>query len=344
MLFSERPRERLIAPHHLKAWLKIGVTFAFSAAFAYLFLRGLDFRQVGNDLLDANYALVPPALALFALSLVLRAYRWRCFYEPGAPPPGLLLRVLLIDYAGNSLLPLRGGEVLRLQLLFDRAGVSRMRTIGTAIAERLFDMLALGVFVVLGRFVVDTGTAFLGTGLLLCGGALFGFAVTLIVVRNPHLTHQVLGWRWPLLNERWRARLIGWSESIVVGLSVLTSGSRFRLAALLTVGAWLLEFGMYWLIAEAFSIHEGFITIAFAGAAANLALSLPSAQGGVGAFQLVAKEALLRVGLPVSTVAAYAVALHVLLVAPVTLVGLGVFWVMVPARRRTEMLESTLEA
>ncbi|HEX5369263.1 MAG TPA: lysylphosphatidylglycerol synthase domain-containing protein, partial [Dehalococcoidia bacterium] len=180
-------------------------------------------------------------------------------------------------------------------------------------------------------------------GLLLCGAALFGFLVTLIIVRNPQLTHRVLGWRWPLLNDRWRTRFTGWSESVVVGLSVLTSGSRFRTAMILTVGAWVLEFGMYWLIAEAFSIHEGFLTIAFAGAAANLALSLPSAQGGLGAFQLVAKEALLKFGLPVSTVAAYAVALHVLLVGPVTLVGLGVFWVMVPARRRTEMIESTLE-
>jgi uncharacterized protein (TIRG00374 family) len=326
----------------IKPWLKIGLTFAFSAVFAYFFLRDLDFRQVGDDLLDADYALVPPALGLFGLSLVARAYRWRCFYEPDSPPAGMLLRVLLIDYAGNNLLPLRGGEIVRAQLLLDRGGVSRMRTVGTAIVERLFDMLVLGVFVVLGRFVVNTGPAFLGTGLLLCAGSLFGFAVAWLIVRNPHLPSRVLSWRWPLLTDRWRERFGSWSGSVVNGFAVLASGSRFRLAVVLTMAAWLLEFAMYWLIAEAFSIHEGFLTIAFAGASANLALSLPSAQGGVGAFQLVAKEALLKFGLPVSAVAAYAVALHVLLVAPVTLVGLAVFWVMVPAHKR-ELIETTLE-
>jgi hypothetical protein len=330
------------AGHQLKAWLKIGLTFTASAVFAYFFLRGLDFREVGNDLLDADYAFVPPALALFSFSLVLRAYRWRCFYEPGAPSFWMLQRTLLITYAGNNLLPLRGGEIVRMQLLLDRAGVSRMRTIGTALVERLFDALILGVFVILGRFVVDTGPAFLGTGLVLCAGSLFGFASALLMVRNPHLPRRVLAWRWPLLSDRWRSQLSFWAEWVVDGFSVLASGSRFRLAVLLTIGAWLLEFGMYWLIARAFSIDEGFLTIAFAGAAANLALSLPSAQGGVGAFQLVAKEALLRFGLPVSSVAAYAVALHVLLVAPVTIVGLAVFWVTVPAKKR-ELIESTLE-
>ena len=90
---------------------------------------------------------------------------------------------------------------------------------------------------------------------------------------------------------------------------------------------------MYWVIARAFHIEESFLTLAFVGASANLALSIPSSQGGVGPFQWVAKEALLKFGVATNTAAAYALALHVLLVVPVTLAGVVVFWLLVPARR-----------
>jgi hypothetical protein len=90
---------------------------------------------------------------------------------------------------------------------------------------------------------------------------------------------------------------------------------------------------MYWAVARAFHIDEGFFTMAFVGAAASLSLSIPSAQGGVGAFQFVAKEALLKFGIATNVAGAYALALHVLLVVPVTIVGLLVFVFMVPRGR-----------
>jgi hypothetical protein len=57
-----------------------------------------------------------------------------------------------------------------------------------------------------------------------------------------------------------------------------------------------------------------------------VALSLPSAQGGVGPFQYFATEALLKFGVLKSAAAAYSLALHVLLVGPVSLIGVIVLW------------------
>jgi len=91
---------------------------------------------------------------------------------------------------------------------------------------------------------------------------------------------------------------------------------------------------MYWLLAVAFSIDSGFLRVAFAGSAANLALSVPFSQAGIGPFQVVAKEALLKFGVATNLAAAYVVALHVLLVVPVSLAGLLVLWAMLPRRQR----------
>ncbi|HLG11602.1 MAG TPA: lysylphosphatidylglycerol synthase transmembrane domain-containing protein [Dehalococcoidia bacterium] len=312
-------------------WLKLLATIGVSVLFFYLFVRDLNLHDVVESIKAADYELVPLGLALLTLSIFARAFRWQTFYNPGAPPFGVLFSTLLITYAGNNLLPLRGGELLRAQILLERAGVSRMRTLGVALIERFLDLFVLGVFVVVGRFIVDIGIAFLGTGLVIAAGATAGMVLARFVTQG--LPGRVASISWLPLKDSWRVRLRFWGEWLIDGFSVVRSAPLFLQAVFWTALAWAFEFGMYYVVARAFHIDESFLTIAFVGAAANLALSIPSSQGGVGPFQWVAKEALLKFGVAANAAAAYALALHVLLVAPVTLVGLLVFWMLVPQRR-----------
>jgi uncharacterized protein (TIRG00374 family) len=312
-------------------WLKLLATLGVSLVFFYLFIRDLNLHDVAESIRHADYELVPLAMGLFAVSLVARAFRWQTFYNPGAPGLNVLLSTLLITYAGNNLLPLRGGELLRAQILLERASVSRMRTLGVALIERFLDLFVLGLFVVIGRFIVDIGIAFLGTGLLIAAAATAGMILARFVTQG--LPGRIASIRWLPLKDSWRIQLRFWGEWLIDGFSVVRSAGLFLQAVLWTSIAWALEFGMYWVIARAFNIDESFLTIAFVGAAANLALSIPSSQGGVGPFQWVAKEALLKFGVGANAAAAYALALHVLLVAPVTLVGLAVFWLLIPQHR-----------
>ncbi|HWC30007.1 MAG TPA: lysylphosphatidylglycerol synthase transmembrane domain-containing protein, partial [Dehalococcoidia bacterium] len=312
-------------------WLKLLATLAVSLLFLYLFLRDLDFDAVVESIKDADYELVPLAMLLFAISLVARTFRWQTFYSPGAPRWGILFSTLLITYAGNNLLPLRGGELLRAQILLERANVSRMRTLGVALIERLLDLFLLGLFVILGQSVVDIGIGFLGTGLLVAAGATVGLVLARFVTQG--LPGRVASLPWLPLKDSWRIQLRFWGEWLIDGFSVVRSWRLFLVAVFWTAVAWMLEFGMYFVIARAFHIEEGFVTIAFAGAAANLALSVPSSQAGVGPFQWATKEALVKSGVAANAAGAYALALHVLLVVPVTIVGLLAFWLLVPHRR-----------
>jgi hypothetical protein len=61
-------------------------------------------------------------------------------------------------------------------------------------------------------------------------------------------------------------------------------------------------------------------------AAANLAITLPSASGGIGPFELLAKETLTFLGVGSAVAGAYAVALHGLLLLPVIVAGLVFLW------------------
>ncbi|HXH22607.1 MAG TPA: lysylphosphatidylglycerol synthase transmembrane domain-containing protein [Dehalococcoidia bacterium] len=310
----------------LGRWLKFLLALAVSIAFSALFLLSTDLGEVADALASADYLYVVPGLALFVVSVVARAVRWQYMFRPrDIPWPGLLPS-LLVGYAGNNLLPLRAGELLRAQHLADRAAVPRMVTFGTFIMERLFDFMVLSTFVLWGVLLSDVSGAYLGLALLLAGGTASGFVVALVLARRPALLSKLTARPWPLVPERIRLELGSLTESFFSGFSCLTSLRRFLIVALMTAVAWGFELSMYWVVSEAFALGAGFITIAFAGAAANVAMSVPSAQGGVGPFQYYAREALLRFDVAGPAAAAYAVALHIFLVAPVSLVGLLVLW------------------
>ncbi len=311
----------------LRAWLKFAIALSFSVFFSYLFLRSTDLGEVGDALAGADYLYVVPALGLFALSLAVRALRWQYMYRPGRDLDWRrLLPSLLVGYAGNNLLPLRAGELLRAQHVADRARVPRMQTFGTFMMERLFDGLVLATFLLWGLLLADEGGAYLDIALLLAGGTAVGFLIGAYLAKNPRLPARLVSRPLPLLSERIRGEIATLGESFLSGFSTLTSLSRFSAVLLTSACAWGLEIGMYFIISRAFSLDASFLTIAFAGSAANVAMSVPSAQGGVGPFQYFAKEALLKFSIAGDAAAAYAVALHLFLVGPVSLVGLLIIW------------------
>jgi hypothetical protein len=69
------------------------------------------------------------------------------------------------------------------------------------------------------------------------------------------------------------------------------------------------------------------------------------AQGGLGAFQLLATEALVKSHVPHSEAAAFSLALHFFLIVPVSLVGLVVLWrTSLPAGVRRRADPAAIEA
>lgn len=316
----------MLGSERFRSWLKFLAAIAVSILFTGFFILSVDIGEVADSLAGANYGYVVPGLALFAVSVVFRALRWRVFLEPYHElTTRQLMPSVLIGYAGNNLLPLRAGELVRAQHLADHFAVPRMRTFGALLMERLFDGLVLALLVLWGVLLVDVGTAYLSAGLLLAAGTVVGFGLCTAIANRPALLDLICK-HLPLIGDNLRAKVAELGSSFFSGFAVLTKPGRFGLAIVATAGAWSFELGMYWLIGRAFSLDASLLTIAFAGAAANVGLSVPLAQGGVGPFQILATEALVKAGVDKAAAAAYALALHFFLIVPVSLVGLAVLW------------------
>src|SRR5688572_20395504 len=191
-----------------KRWLKFLAALAISAVFTYLFVRGIDLGDVGDSLTSANYAYVVPGLALFGLAVFFRAVRWRLLLLPERDLGAMsLLPSVLISYAGNNLLPLRAGELVRAQHLIDRFSIPRMQTFGVLIMERIFDGFVLAGFVLWGLLLVEDGGAYLGVGLVLAVGTLFGLAVCWLMANRPDIPRRIATLPIPLAGDRLRQEI-----------------------------------------------------------------------------------------------------------------------------------------
>ena len=112
------------------------------------------------------------------------------------------------------------------------------------------------------------------------------------------------------------------------GLASLRNPRRVLAALLFTLPIWLAEAVMYYLIAFGFHLGQPFHGILLTTSTSNLATSLPSSAGGVGPFEYATRLTLESLEVGAEVAAAYAITLHVALLAPVTLLGLFFLWSM----------------
>ncbi len=300
-----------------------------SALLLWLALRTINFQDVGAAFGAANYALLIPALALYFTGVAVRAARWRVLLAPlREVAVGRLLPIVVIGYMANDILPARLGEVVRVDVLRRREGISRVAALATVLIERIFDGLCLIIFAAVTLpLVALTGD---WRGPLLLAAVLFAGAAAILVVTAVRPTFAVVLAE-PVIRvlpRGLRRPALGLVESVVRGLAVL-GGARATLWALgLTVGAWLCEAGLYLALLYALAI-EGppLVPLAIlATSIANLGTLLPSSPGYVGVFHYLVQQVLTQAGVPLGQATVYAVLVHAALVVPVTLLGLYYVW------------------
>ena len=300
-----------------------------SALLLWLALRTINFEEVSAAFGAANYALLVPALALYFTGVAVRAVRWRVLLAPlREVAAGRLFPIVVMGYMANDILPARLGEVVRVDVLRRREGISRAASLATVLIERISDGLCLIIFAAVTLpLVALTGD---WRGPLLFTAALFAGAAAILVVIAARPTLAVILAE-PIIRVlprglRGRARSL--VESVVRGLSVL-GGIRATLWALgLTVVAWLCEAGLYLTLLWALAI-EGppLVPLAIlATSIANLGTLVPSSPGYVGVFHYLVQQVLTQAGVRLGQATVYAVLVHAALIVPVTLLGLYYVW------------------
>ncbi len=322
-------------------WIGLLGSVAFLGIMAVFFV---DFEKVWKVLGSANYAYAAPSLLLYTLALWFRTIRWRYLLKPisDGETKRALFPVVVVGYMANNLIPVRIGELMRAYYLTLREGVSTMATFGTVALERASDVIALllivaiaavfgaiGVQSTVGTIAEDVpgGLPVLTVGALLPFIAVFA-VVAYVVIVSPSRVRGMLATILKFLPTRLRAKIVGTAMNLIAGLTVVRTWRGLVRVIVLSMPVWLSEIGMYYVIALGFDIRSAFDSqlefvaaiVAF-GTAANLAGVLPSSAGSWGPFDFFGAAALTALGIEAEIAAAYALTVHVVLWAPVTIAG-----------------------
>jgi glycosyltransferase 2 family protein len=293
-----------------------------TCAFGYLAVRDVDLGRFKDGLAESEYVWLLPALGALVVAVWLRALRWGLLFTPATRPPLMALtRALLIGYFFNQLLPGRPGEAIRVLALHRETGTSRAEAAGTAVAERIFDVLSLLV-------LLFTATPFLPDVTWVRRAAIFAlvFAAVLgagiaIIPRYGERSIEFLIRPFARLPGISRPRTEAAARNIVQGLAALHRPRLLIPALIVTFLSWLVVALSFWCGLLAFQFGARFGAALLVAIATSLILVVPSAPAAVGAFEAAVVVALNPYSVDHSTALAAAVVLHALNLFPFLALG-----------------------
>jgi uncharacterized membrane protein YbhN (UPF0104 family) len=257
-----------------------------------------------------DLALVFGALCVYAAITAVRALRWHVILRRAGLDVGYgqALELVTIGYMGNTVLPLRGGEILRVLLLARESSAGYTRVIGTIVPERLLDLAALTIVFVPLTAIGVAGSP-VGDAPALIGAALVVLGALGLVVYL-------------------RLRVAGHLARFADRVRPLTSATRTLLngrgAALcvLSIAIWCAEALVFFLVARSLHLGIAFADSLYVVVAASFVALIPAGPGFAGTFDgavLFALKALqVGGGAAVSCLVLY----RLVIFGPITLTGL----------------------
>jgi glycosyltransferase 2 family protein len=251
------------------------------------------------------------AAGLYALVTLLRGERWhRILHLTGmnarrSDSYGLTT----VGYMGNNVLPARAGEMLRVVLLSKRMEAGKRSLLGTVVAERLLDAIALAcifvvvVFGILREINLPTDKPLLVVAI----GA--GLAVAALGAI------QIVRRRGALASLRDFARPLAGAPRALLGRQGLA-----LLAASFLI--WAVEASVYLTVAHATELQISAMEALYIVAFTNLVAMLPAGPGYIGTFDAAVVVGVKAIGGTGSQAVSYLLLLRFILFVPITVVGL----------------------
>jgi phosphatidylinositol alpha-mannosyltransferase len=297
------------------------------AAVAVYALLNVDFQRIGHALITAAPGWILAAVALMAVSLLLRSTSWHQTLRAALPQTAIawapVARATMIGVMASALVPGRIGEPTRVLVLTRRleGRTSRLLPIvaGTVVSQTLINLLALAILLA----VSFTSVPLLrGHPTGIASAVLIPFALIALVLAGPRLLALARRLHSPKLT------LVAMALGRVLKLArrglVVFARPRYGAAA---VASQLLAWALQWLACYAVLLAMGLQSQAgLVGAAAillavNVSAILPATPSNVGVFQAACLVVLAAFGVGAGAALAYGIILQAVEVLTAVLLG-----------------------
>jgi len=289
---------------------------------------------------SAGFAWLGLALVVIAGNFGLRGWRWHRIMDHTRVPQRLrdAIGLTLVGYMGNTVLPARGGDLLKVGLLGTRTTARRREVLGTVLVERFLDAAVLASLFAALTWLGVRGAPSGDAGAIVAAAVLVAGALALAAYVRLRRSGRF---------ERFAAAI-----RPVAGAFRLLARVQGIPLALASLVIWCVDGLTFMLIARAVGIDLDAAAALAVIVLASLAAAIPAAPGYVGTF-----DAAMLLGLHGAGVTG-GDALGVLLLArfmffvPVTIAGLatlvlgygGLRAAASPASQRGHQVQAIVEA
>lgn len=304
--------------------LRIVLSVTISAVFLSFAIRKVDWGEAAAALAAAHYMYVLPMFGVTIWTLYIRAQRWRILLRPvGTPAMRTLVSATNIGFMANMVLPLRVGEVIRPVLVSRKENEPLSGILATVVLERIFDMFTILFLFGVSASIVAVSDQVRQWGYYLSGLAAAVAAAVIIVRWQEALALRILQLALRPLPAALGAPVDNFFRGFVQALETLQSPLTFVQLLGWSLYLWLVIAAIYLLGILAFDIPApllvGSITVSTIVA---IAVSVPSAPGYIGSFQLGCTLSLALFNVSQSHAIAYSIVLHLTQFAGVVAAGL----------------------
>ena len=292
--------EAALARATTRIWLRPvgGLVLGVCAATSLVVYLGISQKDLVANIHDLRPEPLFLAAAGGLLLMALQSLRWWVVMRPVLSLTyGQAYRAMLVGFFFNVLLPARGGDLLRVQYLGRRTGVSRAKLLGTEIVDFWSDkwgwVAAFPLICLLGE-----PPRWLFSALLAISGAVVGVGILLALMASGAFRR---GPEW-LTNLRDGFAASHWKRLLLV-------------ETLIAPLPWLWETMIIAIAGHALGLELTAMQAFAALTAFNIATAVPS-PGNAGSFEAGGTLALIAFGIPKETAFAFIFVYHLTQVVP----------------------------
>jgi len=311
--------------------IRLSITVLISVGALYLAFRGVDLKALLAELAKTNLVLIFAGVLLLFCSHIFRSWRWTVIVRPMKARTSIVtgFKAIMGAYAMNNIIP-RSGELVRPYIFAKHEHVFMSGTIATILIERVIDLVANIIFIMVAIIVFPREIAH---GFPSLAGSTMTISLVLIVVlalvivmifsagKTERAIHKVTA-KWP---EKIRAPIYRAASEFASGLRGARASGAMPVA-IGTAGIWVFYvLSMFaWLFAfpERSIVAVGIVGAFFLRVVSGIAFLIPT-PGGVGSYHYFISQALFRIfGVPLASAIAYATVTHAAFDILTTVVGL----------------------
>lgn len=258
-----------------------------------------------------EFLLLGLAVAAYAGNTLGRGWRWHAVlrWTQVQHRPADAYGLTTVMYMGNTVLPVRGGEALRILLMGERSSARRREVLGTVLTERTLDAATLVILFSLLTWT-DVAGAPAGRTPAVVATAVLGIVVAAGLV---YLRLRIAGHF-----ERFASRIRPVARS-----ARLLLGRRGLELAVATIAVWAGEAVVFWLVAQSLDLPVGLVEATFIVVVASFFGLIPAGPGYVGTFDAAVVFGLNALGIAGGAAVGCLLLYRFIVFVPVTLAGLA---------------------